>query len=561
MKNNASGATGRARATLVFGEGEHAKAVIVTVVARATGRIRSSELHFSGPVTFETRIAKHISDVILPIVNMIAASLGLGGRRIDLCVVNPGAASVFDIGVQIDGFSADVPVFLALLSACIQLPLPVEMVSTGHIASGSGDISAVGGLQTKLSVASGDESIKCFLCPALGEDHSLRDLCPGAAAEAYGAISNARRKLRVVTVSNIADLAHAVFTDEAILSAALKGGFLSAPSAPVSAPGPVEEVVRFLAEGNEKRFWDVLERHLLRGNSAEAKDLLYSYTQAYIREKVYPAGFGRRLAQLVGSLPPATRRLRLQFPLLDTSVCVKVGQFAVGGQVEDIRLLLDATAGKVGSEAAPLSRTGQTCGDGEGADAEATLDILMSEIDEVSLAETVGLPIDTARATYVLDSATVDSHDEFLDTISAFYLRVCRHVHPGACPADIEAARDEAVALIEGAFAGRGGLEAALAEARTPVHGGMRYVLDVMADRLKAERQIKHVNRVFKEALDPLDSLSRTSLMAAFLRRIGPALPEEIRAAPPERFAKHYEVIVKTYVESLNRVKEVLRTL
>jgi predicted ATP-dependent protease len=38
-------------------------------------------------------------------------------------------------GVQVSGFSADVPMFLAMLSARLQMPVRQDVVSTGHIAS------------------------------------------------------------------------------------------------------------------------------------------------------------------------------------------------------------------------------------------------------------------------------------------------------------------------------------------------------------------------------------------------------------------------------------------
>jgi len=63
----------------------------------------------------------------------------------------------------------------------------------------------------------------------------------------------------------------------------------------------------------------------------------------------------------------------------------------------------------------------------------------------------------------------------------------------------------DAIALLERAFANGGGFEAALAEARYPAHGGLRRVLDVVTDQYKAEQRSKHVSRVVREAIDPLD--------------------------------------------------------
>ena len=52
---------------------------------------------------------------------------------------------------------------------------------------------------------------------------------------------------------------------------------------------------------------------------------------------------------------------------------------------------------------------------------------VLSEIDAEALARNIGLPIDTARATYTTDSITVDSAPEFQDGVSAFYLHLLRH--------------------------------------------------------------------------------------------------------------------------------------
>jgi len=89
--------------------------------------------------------------------------------------------------------------------------------------------------------------------------------------------------------------------------------------------------------------------------------------------------------------------------------------------------------------------------------------------------------------------------------------------------------------------------------------GGMRYVLDVLTEQFKMEEQEKHIDHVFKDALDPLDWNARVALIQALLDRLGPHLPPEIRSAPPERFARRWETIVRTYTQSLDHVKKALR--
>ena len=82
-----------------------------------------------------------------------------------------------------------------------------------------------------------------------------------------------------------------------------------------------------------------------------------------------------------------------------------------------------------------------------------------------------------------------------------------------------------------------------------------------MTEQYKLEQQANRIARVLQEALDPMKWDERVAFMRALLDRLGPHLPADIRAQPPERFARHYETVVKAYVQSLDRVKQLLRTL
>jgi len=45
------------------------------------------------------------------------------------------------------------------------------------------------------------------------------------------------------------------------------------------------------------------------------------------------------------------------------------------------------------------------------------------------------------------------------------------------------------------------------------------------------------------------------------LARLAPHLPPEIRAEPPEHYAKHWEVLVQAYVNSFENVRALLKCL
>ncbi|MFC1761014.1 hypothetical protein ACFL6U_02915 [Planctomycetota bacterium] len=556
----ATTSTGRARTALTFGQGDKAKGIISTVVAHARAPRNDERVRFVGAVTFDPITVDHIRDILIPLVDSILDSLRLAKKDFELSVVNPGAASVSDLGVEISGFSADVPLFLALLSAALNIPVPGDMVATGHMASSDGDISAVKAIPVKIAAALDDRSIRCFIYPALKKDHSLGALSPTETEQAQVAVINAKGKLTMTAVNDIADLTRVVFTDAAIVAASLQGGFFARNLLKKVDSSPTTDLVRFLTENNETRFWDVLERYFLAGESQEAKSLLGARAQSHIRSETYPREFGRKLLQLLRSLPPATRKLKIDFPLVATLECVTLTQFAGESDTGDIRLLYEAVEGKaIGIVSSENSSVNLDTDPFQDKKDKALVDLVISQIDSTALAKNLAIPIDTARATYMLDSLTIGSSEEFCDTICAFYLHLQRHLHSTSDSVDMDTVRADATALVEQTFANKGGFKAALTEGKDALSGGMKFILDAMTEQFKAERQTKHVNRVIKEAISPLDTNAQVSLISVLLKRLAPHLPQDIATAPPERFIQHYEIIVRAYVQSLDRVHEVFR--
>ncbi len=478
----------------------------------------------------------------------------------ELSVVNLSATSTGDVGLNVSGFSADVAVFLALLSTALRIPLVQDTVATGHIASIDGDIRSVKSIPAKLAAAVEEPTIRRFIYPSLDADTSMQTLAPSEKQQTADAIIRAKKHLRTIGIADVQQLLQAALDDDAIIRGALGAGFFESAQRSDAQGSPIADAVGFLGGGNEKRFWNVLEAHLLCGRGDQAKAILLARVLYHTGRNEYPKGLGRKLLQLIRSLPPATRRIKTSFPLLTMDKCIELCRFAAQEDHEDAQHFLDAALGKARPEkkspdpqatpAVPAAK-----------DATAALEAVLAEIEAEALAQKIGLPIDSARASYVMEGVTVDSHETFHDAISAFYLALLRHTDSAATLTADDAVAADGYALLDRAFADKGGADAALAEARHGTNGGMRLVLDVMTEQFKTEQQGKHVSRVFKEAIDSLDWGARVAFMTAFLERIGPQLPPEIRNQPPERFARHYETILQTYVRSLDRVRQLLRKL
>lgn len=561
-------AIGRVKTVLVLGRGKAAKAVVATLSARVRHQGNGRRVTVTGPATFQPAVVKHLTQDALPVVDQIVEAV-LPDRppaSFELSVVNLGAASVRDIGLEVHGYSADAASLLAFLSAALQLPVPQDVVVTGHVASPDGDIGPVANIPAKLDAAIDDPEVGRFICPRLDVDASLRTLSPQERERAGVAIRKARGRIRIAEVGGVDELLRTTLSEEDLMLGALSCGFFSG----AEADGPHEEqhkpiplAARFLREDHESRFWRVVEEQLLGTETDGAKHLLLERVRHHVGQQRYPEGFGRRLLSLLASLPPALRRLRLSFPLLPRDECLQLSKLADGGDYEDVRCLLDAACGAL-SRAVPPARAASSqdaSSSPHDHDEYAEVDAVLAEISAENLAHTIGLPIDSARAAYAVDRVTVDSHEEFLDAVAAFHLFLLRRTDAGPPSVDLPAAEKEAVALLERAHAHHGGLIGAEAEARQAISGGMRRVLDVMTEQMKSEQQAKHVQRVLVAALDPLDWDARVRFMGRLLERLKPHLPAELLRQPPARYARRWEVIAQAYVKSLDQVRELLRTL
>ena len=552
---------GRAKTVLVFGSGMDAHAVITAVVAQVRQDASGKRVHFAGPVEFEPRTVRQISEVILPIADRIVAALGLQRLNFTLSVANLGAASISNLGLEVSGFSADLPVLLAMLSAALHMPVAADLVSTGHIASMDGDLTAVEALPAKLAASVADGSIRRFVHPRPARDRSLETLAPSESDRIDAAVIDARDKIQVSTVSDVAELVRDVFNDETVVLASLLRGFFAESPLPGGPSDVVSRAAEYLLRGNDRRFWGALERHLLSGEIAAVGELLRARVNYHVTRRSYPTDFGCMLLQLVRSMPPACRRLKNMFPLLSTKECIALSQFAGDSDHEDVRRLYDVVFGnRIQRLPAPCVDRRAEAATGSN-QSDASLDAVLRAIDPLRVAELVSAPIDSARAAYSLHSSVATSHDEFIETVGGFYVHLLRHTRGVTGTVDRDAATAGALDLLERAFSRQGGVDSAVAEARDGTRGGMRYVLDMMADSHKCDGQTDYIRSVLKTALDSRDWDARVAFMTALMARLAPHLHPDLRSQPPERFAKRWELIVQAYVKSLDQVQSLLRTL
>jgi len=125
---------GRSKIILISDEtGDNPVGILSEVVMLPSSDDREGRLVFKGPVNFKERSKHHLTSVVLPLVDRITDTLGLPRRSYEASVVNLGAAASSGVGMEIGGFSADLPVFLALISSACQIALREDIASTGHL--------------------------------------------------------------------------------------------------------------------------------------------------------------------------------------------------------------------------------------------------------------------------------------------------------------------------------------------------------------------------------------------------------------------------------------------
>ena len=552
---------GRTKTVIVHDKGDNPVGIISEIVVRVSSKDGADRLVFRGPVYFNDRGLRHLHSVIIPLVDRIMESLDVPGENYEISVVNLGATASAGKGIEISGFSADLPVLLALLSTSLQVGLRQDIVSTGHVASLDGDIAPVRGISAKIDAILVSSNITSFVLPDLEKDRSLEVLTPIEYETAKESLLRHKGEIRIQSISGVHDAVSAFTTDESIVLGSLRTGFFDAKGTFMESKGPVDRTVALLTEGNENRFWDVLECSLLNHGTKKAQSLLQTYVDYHLRCQRYPENFGEQLFRLVISLPPSTRKLDELFPLLSMELCIKLSQHAQKDDYDDVRQLHKAAFGQgLGAMPYSVEKTG-TVTSLKGGLEKDLIERILEEISRENIAEKVERRLDQARGAYASEVVTVKDGFEFNDAITAFHAHMLRHTASPAGRMKRDDVSGEAIVLVENAFERKGGYKGALSEGHFAINGGMRRVFDKMTDYLKEEKRRNYILMVYKVLIDSRDWDTQVRLMEAFLERIGPTLPPEVREKPADQLALHWEEILLCYAESIDKVSELLKRL
>jgi len=108
---------------------------------------------------------------------------------------------------------------------------------------------------------------------------------------------------------------------------------------------------------------------------------------------------------------------------------------------------------------------------------------------------------------------------------------------------------------------GGGNIVTVFNDAHDGTNGGMRVVLDTIADNLKAQAVEEYTAAMFDMHVAPNAWHDKVDIIRQFIVCCGPTLAGSIVASEPERYAHDFTELIKAYVEGLRRTSAIFRRL
>ena len=186
---------------------------------------------------------------------------------------------------------------------------------------------------------------------------------------------------------------------------------------------------------------------------------------------------------------------------------------------------------------------------------------LLAALDEREIAANVTSKHDEARLQYRLEKNTVSDFREFEEKIADYYdyhFRIASnggYVDKGTC-------RSRAKNVIERHYHRQGGdIRAACRDAQDGTNGGLRSIIDLLADSFKEQSQIEYVTDIFDRFVAPNSFEEKTEIIRQFIKAIRPTSGSAIDVDHPERYAENYKDLIQGYVDALTRAHRSMRRL
>jgi hypothetical protein len=191
-----------------------------------------------------------------------------------------------------------------------------------------------------------------------------------------------------------------------------------------------------------------------------------------------------------------------------------------------------------------------------------SIESLLAELDERTIARRIGIPHDMARLSYPLRSNTVKSFDEYNWIIGDYYNHHFTRCisHGGKLPSSEAASR--AKEILEQEFRRRGGdIVMAYNFAAEGIEGGLRVQIDQIAEGLKAQSVERYVRHIFDAHVSPNSWEQKVEIIRQFIDQCGPFLSSSIQTSDVTRYARDFQDLIKSYLTALQNTSSIFRRL
>lgn len=191
-----------------------------------------------------------------------------------------------------------------------------------------------------------------------------------------------------------------------------------------------------------------------------------------------------------------------------------------------------------------------------------SIDNLMAELDERTIARKNAIYHDEIRMKYPLNKNTVNDFNEFNWIIGDYYnYHFTNCISHGGRFSQLDAS-SLAKNILETEYRKRGGdIVLAYNDAHDGTNGGLRAILDIIADALKSESIERYMLDAFDRYVAPNSWHQKVEIIRQFISRCGPYLSNAIHAENPERYAQNYKELINSYLMALKNTSGIFRRL
>jgi len=191
-----------------------------------------------------------------------------------------------------------------------------------------------------------------------------------------------------------------------------------------------------------------------------------------------------------------------------------------------------------------------------------SINALLDALDERTIASKIGIANDEARMQYRLRSNTVHDFAEFTRMIADYYNYHFVRCVAGGGSLSLTEAGGRAKDIVQRHYRRRGGdIVSAYNDAHDGTNGGMRAILDIIADTMKAESVELYIRDMFDRHVAPNSWDDKVDIIRQFIKHCGGQLSSSIRDSQPEAYASNYEDLIRSYLTALQQTSSIFRRL